>query len=209
MSRQAFKPSVAIRRVWNDSIWSHRDAIVRIECASYEVGRRDDYALFEKIAKTDRSISLLAFIGLELVGFSFAAPLEIFEHVGGVRDDTELGRKSTLYAADTTVAPTFRQRGIARALKQRQIMLAAQMGYSLIAGRIRIGLAADMWRLVYSLGGREEARIYNAYGDGIQPDECIYYHLKVWGCADDSRFLVEGAASSSSFPKEIQNQRSR
>ena len=160
--------------------WAHwHEAILDLETEAYEASRRDRPETLQKIICDPHGASLAAIDGDRLAGFCLGAPLELFAHVRGPAEDSGRGDMTVLYSADTCVSPTYRGKGVGRELKTRQLTLARSVGYQLIAGRNRAGLANAMWQLNRSLGARAVHIIEKDYGDGIEPDICIYYHIKL------------------------------
>jgi len=153
--------------------------ILAIESSTYEPSRRDSPDFLEKIVTHPKSLSLIARINNETAGFCLGAPLDLFSHVRGPREDTEPLPSRVLYSADTCVCSQFRRQGVGRALKQQQIQLAQQAGFQAITGRNRAGLAQDMWRLNRSLGARAFHIIENDYNDDLTPNLCIYYRINL------------------------------
>jgi len=151
--------------------------ILAIESSTYEPSRRDSLDFLEKIVTHPKSLSLIARINNETAGFCLGAPLDLFFHVRGPREDTEPLPNQVLYSADTCVCSKFRRRGVGRALKQQQIQLAQQAGFQAITGRNRAGLAQDMWRLKVSVGARFVHILEDDYRDDLESDLCIYYRI--------------------------------
>jgi predicted GNAT superfamily acetyltransferase len=164
----------------DDGNWAQwREAILELEAKAYEASRQDRPETLERIILDPRGVSLAAFDGGRLAGFCLGAPLERFAHVRGPAEDPGRGDSTVLYSADTCVSPAYRGKGVGRELKTRQLALARSAGYQLIAGRNRAGLANAMWQLNRSLGARAVHLIEKDYEDGIEPDICIYYHIKL------------------------------
>jgi len=164
----------------DDGNWAQwREAILELEAKAYEASRQDRPETLERIILDPRGVSLAAFDGGRLAGFCLGAPLERFAHVRGPAEDPGRGDSTVLYSADTCVGPAYRGKGVGRELKTRQLALARSAGYQLIAGRNRAGLANAMWQLNRSLGARAVHLIEKDYEDGIEPDICIYYHIKL------------------------------
>ena len=164
----------------NDGNWVQwRDAILTIETQVYESSRQDSPDTLQKIICDPQGASLAAVDDDQLAGFCLGAPLEQFAQVRGPAEDPMRGDGTVLYSADTCVSPAFRGKGVGRELKTRQLTLATSVGYQFIAGRNRARLADAMWQLNCSLGARAVHIIEYDYADGIQPDICIYYHIKL------------------------------
>jgi len=153
------------------------DRIMEIEEASYEPARRDSREFLEAIVRAPRSIALLCFAGESVVGFCFAAPLELFPDVEGTKMDPEWNKGSTLYSADVTVSPEYRNRGIGYELKKEQIRVARDLGYRFIAGRNRVGMASPMRVINAKLGAYQIKYLVNSYPDNLPYRDCIYYHI--------------------------------
>lgn len=160
--------------------WSwerHADAIMRIEADSYEPTRRDSREFFSDIVARPRSVCATAAAGGEIAGFCFGAALESFPEVRGTQTDPEWGKGTTVYSADLTVAARFRGQGIARRLKSAQLDLARHLGYQYFAGRNRVGLAEQMWRINCEFNAYQVQYLKDDYDDEFEPRDCIYYHI--------------------------------
>ena len=152
-------------------------AIMEIERAVYEPGRRDTGEFFESIVTDVRAICSVALCETAVVGFCLAGPLERFSKVEGTKADENWGKGNTLYSADVTVHPDWRGQGIGKLLKRYQIERAQAIGYTFVVGRNRAGLADAMWRLNQSFGAVEVARFENSYPDGPEPRTAVYYRI--------------------------------
>ncbi len=148
-----------------------------IEEASYEPSRRDSREFLEAIVEDPRGVSLVALAGREVAGFCFGGPLEAFAEVRGTQTDPNWGAGNTLYSADVTVAALYRGHGVARQIKAAQIERARALGYRYLAGRNRVGLAERMWRINRAFGAYQIQFLRNSYSDGLEPRDCIYYHI--------------------------------
>jgi GNAT superfamily N-acetyltransferase len=179
MSGTRTTPPTSVIRLDAGNWARQRDAIVRIEAMSYEPARRDSPETLEALAHDPRGACYVATVAGAVIGFCLGGPLESFADVGGVTADPAYGLGVALYAADLTVTHAHRGRRIARTLKHAQLDLARELGYRVVAGRNRVGLADAMWRLNVSLGAREIARIVDAYPDGPEPREALYYHIEL------------------------------
>lgn len=155
----------------------YAQAIMDIEGASYEPSRRDSREFLRAIVKDARGVSLVALADTEVAGFCFGGPLEAFADVHGAQTDPNWGEANTLYSADVTVAAPYRGHGIARQLKAAQIECARTLGYRYLAGRNRVGLAERMWRINRAFGAYQVQFLRNSYNDGLEPRDCIYYHI--------------------------------
>jgi GNAT superfamily N-acetyltransferase len=159
-------------------LWKlYRHEIMTLEEVSFEVSRRDSEQTLEGILKLQRNVSLIAIRDERICGYALAAPLEHFAHVRGVDTDPDCGLGIVLYAADLVVAPDSRRRGIGTRLKSGQLKCAAAKGYRRVSGRVRRGVADSMWRIHQHLGAEVLQIIPDAYGDGLWPDEAIYYSI--------------------------------
>ncbi|MFQ6025967.1 MAG: GNAT family N-acetyltransferase [Dehalococcoidia bacterium] len=153
------------------------DQIDRIEEASYEAARKDSISYLHSILLKPGSRCFVAVCQGKAVGFCFGASLEAFPDVDGTRTDPEWNKGTTFYSANLAVDSKYRRRGIASALKQRQIQETRSQGYSFLAGRNRVGLAEGMIELNASLGAYEVQRIANYYQDDLDPKDLTYYHI--------------------------------
>ena len=131
------------------------------------------------IVDNPRSVSFVALIGGEVAGYCLGGPLETFSHLPGVTDDPYYGTAEVLYAANLAVDDRFRGHGLARRLKRTQLVAARSLAYLWIAGRNRRVVAEPMWRLNESLGAHALGVVHDAYADGPEPRECIYYHIDI------------------------------
>lgn len=159
----------------------YRRDIMTLEETCFEASRRDTEKTLMGILRLERNVSLLALGGERVHGFAFAAPLENFAHVRGVDTDPDCGRCCVLYAADLVVAPDSRRCGIGTMLKASQLKRAAALGYRRVSGRVRQSRADSMWRIHERLGAQILQVIPDAYGDGVRPDEAIYYSIALPG----------------------------
>jgi predicted GNAT superfamily acetyltransferase len=158
--------------------WStHAREIMRIEQESYELSRRESAECLARAVLDSRGVAFIACDADEIVGFCFGAPLELFGHVGGVRQDPQWQKHSTLYSIDVTVVGRLRRNGIGRLLKLKQIDTARRRGYLYISGRNRLAWSDDMVALNLGLGARPLRYLQGTYRDGLIPDTCLYYQL--------------------------------
>lgn len=159
-----------IREVQEDD-WAE---IMALEQSAYEPERRDSETFLRTTAAAGVGLVARDSDDDELLGFSFAAPLEHYPRVSGPDQDPLRGAGNTLYAADLTVSETARGRGVGRALKSHQVRWARQNGYSFITGRNRVGLTEEMALLNRSLGAYTSRILTGQYGvDG----EAEYYRI--------------------------------
>lgn len=158
-----------------------RAQVAEIENGAYEPARRTGIEDFDEVVADSRGVSLIACAGAKVAGFCVAGPLESFPAVNGTCSDSNWGRSNTLYTVDTTVAEAYRGQGVARLLKQRQLVAARAAGYSFVVGRVRIGFADAIWKISSDLGAVQIQHLENEYADGLMPNTCIYYRIPVPG----------------------------
>lgn len=151
-------------------VWA--DAIEAIQAEVYEPARRDALALLKLVTASKGGQCIIAVDPQGLVGYTFAAPVELWPSKAGPRDDVHRGEGNTLYSADLTVAPRGRRRGIGWRLRAAMIRAALAVRrpdgrprYAYITGRNRIGAADAMWRLNQRFGAYEVARYAGQYGE--------------------------------------------
>jgi len=160
------------------ALWSkNQSAIMEIEVASYEPKRRHTHEFLVDTVRSSKNASLAAFYGNKVVGYCFAGPLKLFPHKRGTQTDPNFGRGNTLYSADLAVTDEFRNRGLARRLKTKQMDLAIRNGYDFIAGRNRVGIAKDIWRINLSLGAKSVQYLKDEYDDDLGPRDCQYFQI--------------------------------
>ena len=172
----------------DQTTWTkHQDAIMALEAMAFSAAQCHPVSFYQNIVDNPRHISYLA-IQVEqgqneqekaeqVVGFSFAAPLELFAHYPGVKEDPHYNKGTVLYGADMVVNPNCRKQGIGKGFKAQQLEDAKALGYQYIAGRNRLEYAHAMWCVNQSLGAVEVQRLKGIYKDGREPNECIYYHI--------------------------------
>ncbi|MHB2016435.1 MAG: aminotransferase class III-fold pyridoxal phosphate-dependent enzyme [Candidatus Xenobia bacterium] len=159
--------------VLTPQLWQqHRAGIVELENRVYEPARRDTVEWFEEILGMPRHIALVALQDGKVVGFSFAGPLDFVGRVRGPHEDPELGKGTTLYSADITVAPEMQGQGVGQRLKEAQLEQARRFGYHAVRSRNRVGKAAQMSLINRTLGAVEVHYYEDDYGDDHAP--CLY-----------------------------------
>ena len=77
------------------------------------------------------------------------------------------------------VTRQFQGQGIGRRLKRTQIEKARTLGYRIVSGRNRVGMADTMWKLNQSFRANIIEVMNDVYKDGLTPDQSIYYHIQV------------------------------
>ena len=164
----------------DQNIWQrHQDAVMALEAMAFSPKQCHPKSFYQHIIDNPRHISYLALKEQHVVGFSFAAPLELFAHYPGVKEDPYYNLGTVLYGADMVVNPDCRKQGIGKAFKTMQLKDAKALGYQYIAGRNRLEFAHAMWCVNQALGAKEVQRLTGIYQDGRQPNACIYYHIKL------------------------------
>lgn len=153
-------------------------AIMAIEDASYEPGRRDSETYLRRGAATGLGLVALDPDTGEILGFCFGGPIEAYADVPGPAGDERQGRGDTFFAADCTVAPAARGRGVGRRLKHAQLAWCRERGFLFVTGRNRLGKAGPMQAINRSLGAVAIALIDR--GEGI--DE--YYQIALAALPD-------------------------
>ncbi len=180
-ARPAVRPRVvgeALVRDLDAPLFAERfREILDLEETGYEPTRRHTAEYLAYVLSRPGRLCFAAFHGERLTGFSLAAPLEFFPMKRGAQDDPGWGRRDTLFSADLVVAEGWRNSGVARALKHRQVEAARAAGYRRIAGRNRVGVADAMWRVNLSLGAYVVHHLRDEYVDDVGPADCLYYHI--------------------------------
>ena len=160
------------------SVWHrHQTAVMALEARAFPAAQQHPLAFYEAILDDPRCVCHLALENEQVVGFSFAGPLELFASYPGVRQDRYFSQHTVVYGADMVVAPDQQGKGIGKGLKTRQINDARVLGYERVAGRNRLHYADAMWAINQRLGAVEVQRLSGIYQDGREPNECIYYHI--------------------------------
>ncbi|MFA7482002.1 MAG: aminotransferase class III-fold pyridoxal phosphate-dependent enzyme [Vulcanimicrobiota bacterium] len=173
----AGRQAVRIRPLDAENWDKYRNAIMNLERSVYEPARVDEEAFLKAAVEADRSICFVAFERDRLLGFSVAAPLELFSEVRGPDEDPGLNTGKYLYSADLLVHPEARARGVGIRLKRRQIERARQLGYHGIRSRNRVDKATNMEVINRSLGAVEMDYFEKDYGEDQSP--CRYLTLPV------------------------------
>jgi 4-aminobutyrate aminotransferase-like enzyme/GNAT superfamily N-acetyltransferase len=206
-SASAKRKDVRVRRISGTEFDALADRIESIETRSYEPERQDDIETLGKIAKGLEAIGLIAELEGQVVGFSFAGPLEHFRHVQGPDADAEMGRGTTLYSADVTVAPDFRGCGVGSMLKEEQLRQAlgarhedGSARFAFVTGRNRVGHTAEMSSINTKFGGYTVATYKGQYGssDGVAE----YYRIPLRRM--DRRVMLGGAMGGMNLEDGIQ-----
>lgn len=163
----------------NAEVWQQQQAaVMRLEAQAFSAPQCHPVSFYQEIVADPRQISYLAMADQQVVGFSFAAPLELFADYPGVKQDPYFAQGVVLYGADMVVVSQQRGQGIGKGLKTRQLQDAQALGYQWIAGRNRLKYADAMWAVNQSLGAVEIQRLSGIYQDGREPNACIYYHIR-------------------------------
>ena len=153
----------------------YRDAILKLQEQTYEKVRQTSIVQFQKAAENLNGLCLGLIVKGNLVGITFAAPLALFPHECGVKDDPHFCDPKVLYALDSTVVKDFQGLGIGRLLKYAQALLAKERGIESICGRVRDRLAQGMLKINLSLGSYERSYIPRYYCDEEKYRDSIYY----------------------------------
>ena len=189
----AGRQSVRIRPLNADNWEKYRKAIMNLEKAVYEPARVDDEAFLQAAVEAEGSVCFVAFERDRLLGFSVAAPLELFKEVRGPDNDQGLNTGKFLYSADLLVHPEARGRGVGIRLKRRQVEKAREMGYLGIRSRNRVDMATNMEVINRILGAVEIDYFEKDYGEDESP--CRYLSVPVqetvtpelrWSCGVES-----------------------
>jgi len=151
--------------------------VLAIEAMAFSAAQCHPASYYLNILNSERQVSYIALVDGKVAGFLFCGPLEMFAQVAGVTDDPHFGQNTVLYDADIAVNPDFRNQGIAKKLKQQQIIDAKTLGYQVIAARNRVKYAHVMWCINQSLGAVEIQHLTGIYKDGREPNACVYNHL--------------------------------
>jgi GNAT superfamily N-acetyltransferase len=168
---------VHIRRLGITDWGRYAEPIGRINQAGFGVGLRDSPERLRPIVEQPRAACFVALLGGSVAGYCLGAPLELFAHLAGVREDPGFGDDVTLFCHSLAVCEAHHGQGVARRLKQSQIVAARALGYRCIAGRHRNVFADAMWHLDRTLGARSVRVVRDGDGDGREPGACIYYHI--------------------------------
>lgn len=167
-----------------------RGAYEALQRVTYEPARQDDFERFTALMDDPDAVCFLVVQGAELpprgklVGACIAFPLEHFRNIDGPRQDENLGRGNTLYAADTTVHAEHRGGGIGRVLKEAQVAFAMQhrrrdgtLRFHFVVGRNRVGLTTRMRWLNGQFGAVRVERYVGQYGDASAAAD--YYRINL------------------------------
>jgi hypothetical protein len=163
---------------------SYCGELERIELDAYEPARRDRIDYLFELVKYPQSVCSVCVYGSSVLGFSIAAPLERFAHIGGVTEDPQFGRGTTLYSADIAVAASFRGFQIGTLLKTRQVEDAKRNRFQFISCRNRVGLADVMLGINLRFGAKVVCVIHNAYNDDLLPRDAVYLQLNTDAAKD-------------------------
>ncbi|MDA1316098.1 MAG: GNAT family N-acetyltransferase [Acidobacteria bacterium] len=150
-----------------------------IEQECFEPARRETEEHLIAVLAEEGALGSVAVEEQQVAGFCLGGPLELFCEMEWVRQDAELGRRTTLYADDLIVSPARQGHGIGAALKAHQIERARASGYKFISGRYRVGLAEVMGRISRKLGASEIRYLRNSYQDDIEPRDAVYYRMNL------------------------------
>lgn len=154
-------PALALLRPAEEPDWP---AIMAIEAAAYEPGRRDSEAYLRRGVESGLGLVAVDPTSGEILGFCFGAPIEAYRDTPGPADDPAQGRGDTFFAADLTVAPGAQGRGIGRLLKRAQLAWCRARGFRGVTGRNRIGRSDPMQAINRSLGAVEVGRVTRPEG---------------------------------------------
>lgn len=148
--------------------------VMALEQAAYEDERSDSEDYLRMCARTGLGLVARDLESRQLLGFVFGGPLEQFPEVSGPDGDRLRGIGRGFYAADLTVAPAARGRGVGRTLKRAQIDWARTQGYTFVSGRNKIGATDEVAALNRSCGAYVERRLEQQYGGTGEAD---YYRI--------------------------------
>lgn len=162
--------NVSVRLVEEDD-WVR---IMEIEYATYEPARVDSEETLRAAASEGLGLVAYDTQSGEVLGFSFAGPIELRTDASGPDRDSHQGKHDSIYSADVTVAASAQGRGVGRALKEGQLAWAREQGFSFVTGRNRVGATQAMERLNRSLGAYVVVRMENQYEGDAQAD---YYRI--------------------------------
>ena len=97
-----------------------------------------------------------------IVGYLTAGPLELFDYLDFIRDDSNFGKSNTSYLSSVAVHPEHQGKGLGKRLILALIETARRKGYSRITGHF-----LDVSELMFhKLGGNVMKEYPNWYGDG-------------------------------------------
>ncbi len=157
--------------------WNSQIMALEQEC--FEPARQGTEDHLLAVLAEDGALGAIAADEQQVVGFYLGAPLELFSEKEWVRQDPELGKRTTLYAADLIILPTWQGQGIGAALKAHQVQRARAAGYRFISGRYRVGLAEAMGRISRKLGASEVLYLRDSYPDDLDPRDAVYYRINL------------------------------
>lgn len=178
----AGRQSIKIRPLTSENWSEFKDQIMELEHTVYEPARVDEESFLQSAVEAERSVSFVAFERDRLLGFSIAAPLELFPEVRGPDQDPGLGTEKYLYSADVLVHPDARGRGLGLRLKRRQLERAKELGYVEVRSRNRVGHAGTMSVVNKSLGALEMNYFEKDYGEEQSP--CRYVSMPLYEAAE-------------------------
>jgi len=177
---------VRVVRLDKNNWQQYRDRIESIENKAYESGRRDSIEYLFDLATCENGLGLGLLDDKEnLVGYAFGCPLEkinqISPQLDGPRQDNNLNKQNTFYAADLTLDENSRGRGLGKYLKQEFIKFVKEnksQNFEFVTGRNKVGEADSMIRLNSDLGAYDVAVYDKQYGQNDNPDsKALYYRI--------------------------------
>ena len=158
--------------VLNKDNWDkYKNYLQDIENQSYEANRIDTLDYFYDWLSTPYSLGLVITVVKdnqeEVAGFAIGGSA-VYSKVDGPKDD--LLREQSFYSTDCVVAPKFRNLGLGKLLKQKQIELVKniknehnEQKYNFLCGRNRLGFTDSMASINDNLGAYDVAIYDNQY----------------------------------------------
>lgn len=158
----------------NKDNWDYyKNHIESIEKQSYEANRIDTLDYFYEWLSTPYSLGLVISVidnqQEEIAGFAIGGSA-IYSKVDGPKQDPL--KEESFYSTDCVIAPKFRNLGLGKILKQKQLELVknirndqGQTVYNFLCGRNRLGFTDSMASINDSLGAYDVAVYDNQYNE--------------------------------------------
>ena len=170
-------------RITSANYPNFRERILGLQTEIYEPARQSPPEEFDTLFATGRALGLAVLESDEIVGMSFAGPINAFTNERGVTEDPYLENPDVFYSMDLTVVPKY-QKGLGKIIKRAILLLAVHEGVEAIHGRNRDRLARGMWAINLSLGSYLINLLRNDYPDDGPYRDCFYYRCPLGVQAD-------------------------